>query len=63
MEFFFIKNEFKQRIIKRLELKIKINDWISMILALTGTLTQMLDVFNLSFLMWYRVITIRCWMT
>ena len=37
MEFFFLKLELRNRIVKRLENKIKINDWITMILALTGT--------------------------
>lgn len=37
MEFFFLKAELRNRIVKRLESKIKINDWITMVLAITGT--------------------------
>ena len=38
MEFFFLKQELRARIIKRLEQKIKINDWIIMVLAMGGTI-------------------------
>lgn len=44
MEFFFLKYELRNRIVKRLETKIKINDWITMILALSGTLLASLAV-------------------
>lgn len=32
-----MKTELRNRIVKRLETKIKVNDWITMILALSGT--------------------------
>ena len=61
MEFFFLKTELRNRIIKRLERKIKINDWIVMILALTGALTAVLAVRNYHFHMFsYRAITTKC---
>ena len=44
MEFFFLKTELRNRIVKRLEKKIKINDWIATILALAGTLTAVVAV-------------------
>jgi len=44
MEFFFLKVELRNRIVKRLERKIKINDWIAMILALSGTLIAVIAV-------------------
>lgn len=44
MEFFFLKQELRNRIVKRLENKIKVNDWIAMILALSGTLFAVIAV-------------------
>jgi len=38
MEFFFLKQELRNRIVKRLENKIKINDWIAIVLAVSGTM-------------------------
>lgn len=59
MEFFFLKLELRNRIVKRLEKKIKINDWIAMMLALSGTLIAVIAVteyFNKA----NRVIHIKC---
>jgi len=44
MEFFFLKQELRNRIVKRLENKIKINDWIAMVLAVSGTMLAVFAV-------------------
>ena len=44
MEFFFLKLELRNRIVKRLETKIKINDWIAMVLGISGTLIAVIAV-------------------
>jgi len=44
MEFFFLKQELRNRIIRRLEGKIKINDWIAMVLGISGTMFAVLAV-------------------
>ena len=44
MEFFFLKAELRNRIVKRLENKLKVNDWVTMILALIGTLLAVIAV-------------------
>ena len=44
MENFFLKAELRNRIVKRLESSLKINDWVTMILALIGTLLAVIAV-------------------
>lgn len=60
MEFFFLKLELRNRIVKRLEKKIKINDWIAMILGISGTLIAVIAVSFPVFISLNRAIFTKC---